>query len=112
MQGLGRRHWLALPGTADHARAEVPLVRLLRQIATGQSKLVIRLSDIARTPPLKGDLSQAKHWFKHQHIQEPSKECRCDLHPRFSRDGRTVVIDAPHAGGRQLHLLDVSAIVG
>jgi hypothetical protein len=50
--------------------------------------------------------------YNHKYIQEPSKECRCDLHPRFSRDGRSVVIDAPHAGGRQLHLLDVSAVVG
>ena len=48
--------------------------------------------------------------YNHKYIQEPSKECRCDLHPRFSRDGRSVVIDAPHAGGRQLHLLDLSSI--
>ncbi|MBM4094391.1 MAG: hypothetical protein FJ276_34035 [Planctomycetes bacterium] len=50
--------------------------------------------------------------YNHKYIQEPSRECRCDLHPRFSRDGRGVVIDAPHSGGRQLHLIDVSAIVG
>jgi hypothetical protein len=50
--------------------------------------------------------------YNHKYIEEPSKECRCDLHPRFSRDGRSVVIDAPHAGGRQLHVLDVSAVVG
>jgi hypothetical protein len=50
--------------------------------------------------------------YNHKYIQEPSKECRCDLHPRFNRDGRSVVIDAPHAGGRQLYLLDVGAIVG
>jgi hypothetical protein len=38
---------------------------------------------------------------------------RCDTHPRSSRDGRMVVIDAPEArSGRQLHLIDVSAIVG
>lgn len=49
--------------------------------------------------------------YNHKYIQEPSKECRCDLHPRFSRDGRSVVIDAPHAGGRQLHLIDISTIV-
>lgn len=49
--------------------------------------------------------------YNHKYIQEPSKECRCDLHPRFSRNGRSVVIDAPHAGGRQLYLLDVSTIV-
>lgn len=41
-----------------------------------------------------------------------SGEWRCDTHPRFSRDGRTVCIDAPHGeAGRQLHLLDISGIV-
>ena len=40
-------------------------------------------------------------------------EWRCDTHPRFSPDGRSVVIDSPHAGnGRQMHLIDISAIVG
>jgi hypothetical protein len=40
-------------------------------------------------------------------------EWRCDLHPRFSRDGRWVAFDSPHSGqGRQLHLIDVSKIVG
>ena len=37
---------------------------------------------------------------------------RVDLHPRFSRDGRTVSIDATHEGlGRQMYILDVSHIV-
>ncbi|WP_428305680.1 hypothetical protein [Lacipirellula sp.] len=40
-------------------------------------------------------------------------EWRCDTHPRFSRDGKSVVIDAPSSrDGRQLHLIDVSGIVG
>jgi hypothetical protein len=40
-------------------------------------------------------------------------EWRCDTHPRFSPDGRSIVIDSPHTGqGRQLHLIDVSGIVG
>ncbi len=40
-------------------------------------------------------------------------EWRCDTHPRASRDGKRVVIDSPHGGrGRQLHLLDIGAIVG
>jgi hypothetical protein len=40
-------------------------------------------------------------------------EWRCDTHPRFSRDGRMVVIDSPYEDqGRQLHLIDVSEIVG
>ncbi|NQT86936.1 hypothetical protein HQ560_09240, partial [bacterium] len=38
-------------------------------------------------------------------------EWRCDLHPRFSPDGRFVCIDSPHGGtGRQLHLIDISKI--
>jgi hypothetical protein len=49
--------------------------------------------------------------YNHKYIEEPSKECRCDLHPRCSRDGRKVVIDAPHNSGRQLFLLDVSDVV-
>ena len=40
-------------------------------------------------------------------------EWRCDTHPRFSPDGKKVCIDSPHTGqGRQLHLIDVSGIVG
>ena len=42
----------------------------------------------------------------------PQNQWRCDLHPRFSRDGRSVVIDSPHTGqGRQMHLIDISVIV-
>lgn len=40
-------------------------------------------------------------------------EWRVDTHPRFSPDGRLVCIDAPHENqGRQLHLIDISEIVG
>jgi hypothetical protein len=39
-------------------------------------------------------------------------EWRCDTHPRHSPDGRFVTIDATHSGnGRQLYLIDVSALV-
>lgn len=42
-----------------------------------------------------------------------SGEWRCDTHPRFSRDGKLVVIDAPEPdSGRQLHLIDIGGIVG
>ena len=44
---------------------------------------------------------------------EYTGEWRCDTHPRFSPDGRTVAIDSPHSGeGRQLHVIDLTAIVG
>jgi hypothetical protein len=40
-------------------------------------------------------------------------EFRCDTHPRFSPDGKKVVIDSPHGGnGRQMYLFDIGAIAG
>ena len=50
----------------------------------------------------------------HFHLPpEYTGEWRCDTHPRFSPDGRSVVIDSPHTGeGRQLHWIDISGIVG
>ena len=39
-------------------------------------------------------------------------EIRCDLHPRWSRDGRQICFDSVHAGERQMYLLDVGEIVG
>jgi hypothetical protein len=39
-------------------------------------------------------------------------EFRCDTHPRASRDGNFACIDSPHAGGRQMYLIDLQGIVG
>ena len=45
--------------------------------------------------------------------EEYTGEWRVDTHPRSSPDGRYVCIDAPVAGaGRQMHLIDLSGIVG
>lgn len=44
--------------------------------------------------------------------EEYGGEWRVDTHPRFSRDGRLVCIDAPDGGnGRQLWLLDISTVL-
>lgn len=40
-----------------------------------------------------------------------SGEIRCDLYPRWSRDGRQVCVDSIHEGERQIHVLDVSGVV-
>ena len=37
---------------------------------------------------------------------------RCDLHPNWSRDGKTVCIDSIHEGSRQMYTLDVSSLTG
>ena len=53
-----------------------------------------------------------RYWLGHFPSHEPYRgEFRCDTHPRSSRDGRTVVIDSPHDGGRQMYLIDVSSIL-
>lgn len=39
-------------------------------------------------------------------------EYRCDNHPRFSPDGRSVVIDSIHGyNGRQMYLIDITEII-
>jgi hypothetical protein len=52
-------------------------------------------------------------WLGHfQSPKEYTGEWRCDTHPRASRGGRLVCVDSPHGGnGRQMYLIDISAIV-
>ena len=39
-------------------------------------------------------------------------EIRCDLHPRWNRDGTQVCLDSAHEGMRQMYVVDVSEVVG
>jgi hypothetical protein len=39
-------------------------------------------------------------------------DIRCDLHPRWNRNGTAVCIDSVHEGSRQMYVIDVSAITG
>ncbi|MEO2004294.1 MAG: hypothetical protein ABGY41_09355, partial [Candidatus Poribacteria bacterium] len=39
-------------------------------------------------------------------------EIRCDLHPRWSRDGTEVCFDSAHEGDRQMYVVDAGEIVG
>jgi len=44
--------------------------------------------------------------------KEYTGEWRCDTHPRYSPDGRKVVIDSPHGGnGRQMYLIDLRGLL-
>lgn len=54
-----------------------------------------------------------KHSLGHFYTgPEYQGEWRCDLHPRFSPDGRWATIDSNHGGeGRQIYLIDISEIV-
>ena len=40
-----------------------------------------------------------------------SGSLRCDLHPRWNRDGTQVCIDSAHEGERQMYIIDVSEVV-
>lgn len=44
--------------------------------------------------------------------KEYQGEWRCDMHPCASRDGKSVIFDSPHQGGRQVYLVDIREIVG
>jgi hypothetical protein len=42
---------------------------------------------------------------------EVTGELRCDLHPRWSRDGKQISFDSAHEGHRQVYVADVSSLV-
>ena len=80
--------WILNDTYPDKERLQHPY---LYEIATGRR---VPLAHLYSAPEYKG-------------------EWRCDNHPRYSPDGKKVVVDSPHGGnGRQLYLIDISEIVG
>ena len=79
---------------------------------TGRQELLISVDQVVRIPMPGVDLAKAKSYFNFYSPPEYTREGRVDTHPRFSPDGRKVVIDSPHTGqGRQMHLIDIGEIV-
>ncbi len=81
------RKWML---TDTYPDADSNRILMLYEMATGKR---INIGTFYSPPALKGEI-------------------RCDLHPRWSRDGRSVSIDSAHTGERQIYVLDVSGVVG
>jgi hypothetical protein len=64
--------------------------------------------------PYLYDTETGKRYPLGQFVSPPeyTGEWRCDNHPRSSPDGRKVVIDSPHGGGRQMYLIEIGGIAG
>jgi WD40-like Beta Propeller Repeat len=65
-----------------------------------------------QSPYLYNVETRKRYWLGHFY-SPPQYEgsWRVDTHPRFSPDGRKVVIDSPHGGnGRQLYMIDISQL--
>jgi hypothetical protein len=78
--------WIALDTYPDDGKSELMLYHLERNEK-------ITLGRLDSPKPFRFDI-------------------RCDLHPRWSADGRCVTFDSIHEGSRQIYAADVSGIVG
>lgn len=45
-------------------------------------------------------------------ITMKNAECRCDFHPRWSADGKTICFDSTHEGHRQVYVMDIQTLLG
>ena len=39
-------------------------------------------------------------------------EVHCDLHPRWSRDGRVITVDTIHNGRRRIYAFETGQVIG
>ncbi|NOQ13054.1 MAG: hypothetical protein GQ583_01055, partial [Methyloprofundus sp.] len=63
--------------------------------------MLIRISDQKRID-LQSFYSPKEKWWG---------EIRCDLHPRWNRNGSKICIDSVHTGTRQMHSIDLEGII-
>ncbi len=68
-----------------------------------------RMQPLMLFRPSDGKLVELGTFFQ---LRQAEAALRCDLHPRWSRDGTYVCIDSMHEGNRrQMYLLDFSGVV-
>jgi len=66
-----------------------------------------RLSEVMLYEMETGEKTVIGHYHSEPQY---TKDIRCDLHPRWSRDGKTITFDSVHGGTRQIWIADVSDI--
>ena len=49
--------------------------------------------------------------FRHQLPAGTTVDVRCDIHPRWSHDGKTLTVDSIDSGKRAIYMLDVTELV-
>lgn len=67
-----------------------------------------RMQKLMLYRPADGKLVSLGRFYQ---AQPADVQLRCDLHPRWSRNGKYICIDSKCSGQRQLYLLDVSDII-
>ena len=51
------------------------------------------------------------YFWSQPELTGPLSDCRCDLHPRWSRDGETITFDSTHEGFRAVYEIKVDDVI-
>ncbi len=73
--------------------------------ADGYRRLLL-YDTCANTGTLLADLLSVKRAF------QPEEDIRCDLHPRWNRDGTAISFDSVHEGSRHVYAMSLDGLVG